>query len=142
MEMDNGSAHSIGIDGARRSILAFTSLAAGAIHAVVVPEHLRESLLFGVFFALIAAFQIGWAGMTQESVDPGRRFLAIGVVVNAGLIVLWIASRTVGVPVGPEPWMPEPKGVLDVTATILELVFVSVALLLPDRGSRDAGRTG
>src|SRR5262245_44646112 len=123
METHSSSARSIGIDGARRSVLAFTSLAAGAIHAVAVPEHLRESLLFGVFFALTAAFQIGWAGMVNESSDRDRRFLAIGVLANAGLVVLWIVSRTVGVPVGPEPWMPEPRGALDVTATILELVF-------------------
>ena len=141
MEMRSRSARTVGIDGARRSILAFTSLAAGVIHAVAVPEHLRESLLFGTFFVVIAAFQIGWGGMFQDGVDPGRRFLTTGVVVNAGLVVLWIVSRTVGVPVGPEPWMPEPKGALDVAATTLELVFVAAALLLPGRGSRDAGRT-
>jgi hypothetical protein len=141
METNSRSVRSIGLDGARTSILAVTSLAAGAIHAVVVPEHLRESLLFGVFFAVIATFQIGWAGMTRDGFDPGRRFLATGVLVNAGIVVLWIVSRTVGVPVGPEPWMPEPRSVLDVTATVLELVFVATALLVPERSSRDGART-
>jgi hypothetical protein len=130
MELHGPTARSIRSDDVRRSILVFTSLAAGAIHAVVVPEHLRESLLFGAFFVATAVFQIGWAALLRDG-GRDRGFLAIGAVANAGLILLWVVSRTVGVPVGPEPWMPEPKGPLDVTATILELVLVATALLWP-----------
>ena len=137
MELRRTAAGSIGGDVARRSILAFTSLAAGAIHAVVVPEHLEEALLFGAFFAAAAIFQIAWAAMLRDGRDRDRWFLSVGVVANAALIVLWAVSRTVGVPVGPEPWMPEPKGVLDVTATVLELILVAVALLWSS-GPRDA----
>ena len=138
MELHRTAPRSIGSDDVRRSILALTSLSAGAIHAVVVPEHLREALLFGAFFAAVALFQIGWAASLQEGRDRDRRFLTVGIVANAGLIVLWVVSRTVGVPVGPEPWMPEPKGGLDVTSTILELILVAVASLWP--ASRPGGR--
>jgi hypothetical protein len=137
MELRRTAARSIGSDDVRRSIPALASLAAGAIHAVVVPEHLEESLLFGAFFVATAIFQIAWAAMLRDGREWDRRFLTVGVVANAALIVLWAVSRTVGVPVGPEPWMPEPKGVPDVTATVLELILIAVALLWS--ASRDHG---
>ena len=139
MELHGTAARTIGRDDVRRSILALTSLSAGAIHAVVVPEHLREALPFGAFFAATALFQIGWAAMLHDGRDRDRRFLTVGIVGNVGLIALWVVSRTVGVPVGPEPWMPEPKGVLDVSSTILELILVAVALLWPASRPGDRG---
>ena len=114
-------------DPARRLTLAITSVAAGWIHAVVVPEHLHGSTLFGTFFAVTAAFQVAWAALVLLRRDP--LVVTLGAVANGALVVLWIVSRTVGLPIGPEPWMPEHIGSLDVTATVLELILVGVATL-------------
>ncbi len=46
-------------------------------------------------------------------------------------MVLWAVSRTAGLPFGPEPWMPEPVGRPDFTATLLEgATIVALVLLL------------
>jgi peptidoglycan/LPS O-acetylase OafA/YrhL len=129
----------IGPDPAERVALAVASLAAGAIHAAVVPEHLDESMLFGAFFVVTAIFQVGWAALVlvrRDSLLP-----TVGAVANGTLVILWIVSRTVGVPVGPEPWMPEPKGVLDVSATILEVILVAIALVWSDERTRERDAT-
>jgi hypothetical protein len=39
-------------------------------------------------------------------------------------------SRTIGLPIGPEPWMAESAGTLDIMATFLELVLVAGSLAL------------
>ena len=135
-------ARSVGVDGVRRTILATTSLAAGGIHAVVIPEHLRESPLIGLFFAATAVFQIGWAMLIEEGRDRDERLLSLGAALNGAVVVVWVLSRTVGVPLGPEPWTPEPKGVLDVIATVLEVVLVATALLWSGSRDRDRHATG
>ncbi len=63
-----------------------------------------------------------------------RRLLIAGAVGNLAIVVVWVASRTTGVPVGPDPWTPEAVGVADAVATILEIALVAgCALLLSDR---------
>jgi hypothetical protein len=57
-------------------------------------------------------------------------FATAGAAANGGLIAIWVASRTIGLPIGPHVWMPEPLMAPDVTATVLELLLVAGALLL------------
>jgi hypothetical protein len=109
------------------------SLIAGAIHSAVVPEHVEEYWVFGLFFALAAAFQIAWA--VAVSLVPSRQVYALGALANGLLIATWIASRTTGVPLGPEAWTPETIGALDVTASVAELAIV-VGSLMAIRGTR------
>jgi hypothetical protein len=103
--------------------VAVLSILAGAIHLAALPEHVRESLLFGAFFVLSGAFQIatGWALRTVRS----RGLLALVAAVNAGIVGLWILSRTKGVPLGPEPWVAERTGPLDVVASACEVAIVA-----------------
>lgn len=114
-----------------RILLAVCSMAAGVIHAAVVPEHLEEAWVFGVFFILAAGFQIVWAipVVFRQSV----MVYATGVLANAALIGIWVASRTIGLPIGPHSWMPEQVGAPDVTASLLELVLVVGSLVLVRR---------
>lgn len=104
---------------------ALGSVVAGAIHAVVVPEHLEEWWLFGAFFIACAIFQFAWAVAVLTS--PTRAVLLLGIVGNAAMVAIWAASRTAGLPLGPEPWMSEPVGALDLVATGLELFIVGAA---------------
>jgi len=105
-----------------RLSLATASIAAGLIHASVVPHHLEESVILGVAFVATAIFQIAWAA--PVSARLGRTVLDVGAVVNGAVVAGWIVSRTVGLPFGPHAWVAEPVGAVDVTATLLELLIV------------------
>lgn len=114
-----------------RLLLATGSIAAGLIHAAVVPEHLEEAWVFGAFFLVVAGFQLAWA--IPALARPSTIVFVGGAVANGALIGTWLVSRTIGIPIGPEPWMPEPAGALDFGATLLELLVVvgSLAALGP-----------
>jgi hypothetical protein len=102
--------------------LAVLSLGAAAIHFAVMPEHFAEWWAFGLFFAAIGWFEALWA--VGYVTNPTLGMAALGLLVNAGTVLLWAASRTTGLPIGPEPWVPEVIGVPDVMATILEVLLV------------------
>ena len=50
--------------------------------------------------------------------------------VNAAIVLLWIVTRTSGVPFGPRPWHAEAIGSLDLFATIVEAVIAGGALMV------------
>jgi hypothetical protein len=104
---------------------AAASVAVGVIHALVVPEHLEEWWLFGTFFVVCAIFQVAWAAAWMVSPTPGLAGAAI--VGNGAIVAVWASSRALGLPIGPEPWMAEPIGTLDLLATGLELFIVVAA---------------
>ena len=106
-------------------VVAAASLGAGAIHAAVVPEHLEETWLFGAFFILCAVFQFGWAAAVLLSSSPD--VYRLGIVASVAMVAIWAASRTTGLPVGPEPWTAEAVGALDVIATGLEVLLIGLA---------------
>jgi hypothetical protein len=109
--------------------VAALSIVAGSIHAVAAPSHFAETWTHGAFFAGLAAFQLAW-GVRIYS-DPSSRGLRLGIGVSVAVIAVWIVSRTVGVPFGPEPWHPESVGALGVAATATEamIALLSQALL-------------
>ena len=116
-----------------RMLLALLSLAAAVIHVAVLGEHFAEFFAFGVFFAVVAWLQAAWA--VRILVASSRRPLWAAVVGNVVVVAVWVMSRTTGLPIGPEPWVPEPAAFLDVFATILELVLAAgAAVLLVQRG--------
>jgi hypothetical protein len=123
------------------SALAVTSLATAGIHFAVMGEHFREYVAFGVFFSLVAWFQALWA--LGVVVSPTRRLLAFGLVMNAVVVVIWIVSRTAGLPIGPEPGTAEPAAFLDVLSTVLEIgvVVVTATLLVRGHSAASAGGT-
>jgi len=103
------------------------SLMAGAVHAVASVEH-----LLGVFFLAAAVFQIAWGVAVYRGTSP--QWLRAGAIVNGVIIGVWILSRTVGLPVGPEPWTPETVGILGVMAVLDEALIVVLATrVLPVR---------
>jgi hypothetical protein len=56
---------------------------------------------------------------------PSRLWLWLGLVGNALIIAVYLASRTTGLPIGPDAGSPEPAGGLDVVSTVLELALVA-----------------
>jgi hypothetical protein len=112
--------------------LAALSMAAAAIHFAVMGEHFAEYLAFGVFFSVVAWSQALWAiGVVAL---PSRRLLLVGLVGNALVILVWLSSRTTGLPIGPEAGAPEPAAFIDVLSTIIEVAIVAGTGMLVLRG--------
>jgi hypothetical protein len=108
--------------------LATASLASGLLHASVSREHFGEAFIFGAFFLVTAAAQTAWAALLVYR--PNTKLLIIGAAGNALVIALWALTRTTGLPIGPEPWHPEPIGILDLAATGLETAIVIATTIL------------
>ena len=100
-----------------------SSAAAAGVHAAVGPAHFREQVLFGVFFAGSALAQISWSLLM--AVRGSRALLAAAVVGNGAVLLLWLTTRTVGLP-GLLPH-PEAVGPWDLCCAAWELVVVIAA---------------
>lgn len=121
------------------------SVAAGLGHGLVAPEHLREWWGYGLFFALAAVGQVffgavllaapwrydGTGGLTPERSGPERALCLLGIVANTAVIVLYVVTRTVGVPfLGPAAGEVEPVGAGGVVTTVFEAALVGVLVAL------------
>ena len=93
--------------------------------------HFREYVLFGLFFALVTPLQVLWAGLAIRR-PWDRRLLAVGAIGSAAIVAVWVVSRTVGLPLGPERLSAEPVGLKDVLASsseVLLAVIIGLTLL-------------
>jgi hypothetical protein len=119
----------------------FASLGAGLIHLGVVQEHMAEWWLYGVFFIAAAAVQIVWAmAALALARPPVPRLIA---ALNAAFILLWLVTRTTGIPVGPERGIPEAFTIADVICAVLEglvvlLIVATVRIPRPVTSARNA----
>jgi hypothetical protein len=107
-------------------LLAAAALVAGSglVHLAVVPEHWAEYRPFGGFFLVVGVVQLAAACAAWMGPTPKR---LLGVAVGqAALVALWVASRTTGLPVGPEPWQPEDVGAADIACVAVECLSVLV----------------
>jgi hypothetical protein len=123
--------------------LAALSVGAAAIHFAVVFEHFAESTLYGVFFLVLSWAQVIWPAVLLWR--PSRLWLWLGAAGNAVVIAVYVASRTVGLPFGPDLHNPESVGALDVVSCALEFGLVAgcAALLWrPSLADRPAARRG
>jgi FtsP/CotA-like multicopper oxidase with cupredoxin domain len=114
--------------GVRVYSAALFTLAAGLIHLAVAPEHLREYATFGVFFVAVGSAQIVLA--VELASRPTRRLALLTAASSTMLMGLWLVSRTVGLPVGPDPGQPEDIGLTDVLCNLLELLSLPLLLAL------------
>jgi hypothetical protein len=111
--------------------------ASSFIHSVLIADHFAHYWLFGVGFAVAALAQAAWTVLVYQ--DPlNRRVLLAGAIGNALLIVVWAISRTVGMPVGPQPWKPEAVGAVDLLSKADELgsIVIVAVVLARLRGAR------
>lgn len=109
-----------------RLLAAAACVASAVVHAAVVPEHLTEWGAPGAFFVLLAAAELGTAVLVL--LRRSRLAWLAAAAVAAAPLPLWLFSRVVGMPFGPEPWTPEPIGLTDTMATLLELLALVVSL--------------
>ena len=104
-------------------VAAALSIGAAAIHAIVVPAHLAEDLLYGGFFAVLCIAQVAWAVLVV--VRPRRWLLAAGAAGNLAVVALWGMTRAVAVPLGAGAGQREAIGVIDTSCGLLELGVVA-----------------
>jgi hypothetical protein len=115
------------------------SLLVAAMHLWVVPEHLEEWWGYGVFFLILAAAQGLYAlGLLRR---PSRPFLLLGVGGNLAVAILWLVTRTTGIPLfGPHAGEVEGVGMLDLICTLAEVGIVAGLGTLAMRGLPTEGR--
>lgn len=99
------------------------SLVAAGIHAIVMPEHFQEWWGYGVFFAVVAAAQGAYSVVLLWR--PRPPLLALGIIGNVAVVVLYIVSRTVGVPLGPHAGVIEEVGAVDLAAKSVEVALIA-----------------
>lgn len=109
-------------------LLSALGLVSCGVHIGVGPEHFQEWIVYGVFFVCASAAQAAWSVLIL--LRPSRRLLRLGAFGNLGVVFLFVASRVVGVPFGPEAFRPEELSVVGVVATGSELVLAAMALWL------------
>jgi hypothetical protein len=113
-------------------LLVTGAVGAAVVHGVVVPRHVEEAAVLGWFFTLLALGQLTWGGLVL--LLPRRQVVAAGVVVNAGVVVLWAWTRVVSVPFG--LGAREQVGLADLVATGCELLVVAAGAVWLQRDGR------
>jgi hypothetical protein len=113
------------------------ALCAAVIHAAFAPTHFSETWSHGAAFIAMAWYQLILAILLVTR--PKRWVYALGLF-NIVIIGIWVMSRTVGAPFGPDPWTKEAIGFPDVLATVLEgfIVLGCIALLVRHTWRRTA----
>lgn len=124
------------------------SSAAAMAHLVAAPSHYTWWPAAGVFFVALGLAQLGFAGLLWRGV-VGTRTAFAGMWATVGVIVLYVASRTVGIPGAPPvpthggrwvvgrsivPDGAKHVGPLDVFTLVAEVLLVITLLgMLPAR---------
>jgi hypothetical protein len=123
----------------------------GSVHGFVTPGHFQEWWGYGVFFVFAAIGLIAFGlALITDAIDPRympgdvRRLrwlmYAAGAVGNLSILVLYIVTRTAGIPLGPQTGVVETVAAPDLIAKATEsLALVGLVLLLVK--TRPAGRT-
>jgi hypothetical protein len=110
---------------------AAASVVAAGGHLAVIDDHFHEAVLYGTFFLVLTIVQFGWAAWLVWR--PTMPVLFAGAAASVLVVLLWLATRTVGIPIGPEAGEKETFGVLDVACSTAEALVAVFAVL--------AGRT-
>jgi hypothetical protein len=122
----------------RRTLLPLvvvTCAGAAAVHFAVMPEHFEESALYGTFFLVTALVQLAYAGLLMFR--PSRPLLLAGAIGNAAIVLLWLYTRTVAIPLGPGAGTTEDFGGLDVLSSAFEFLTFLGAIVLLRTGRAD-----
>ena len=109
-------------------LVAAVAFIDGLIHIGAAVDHFGEFPLYTLVFAVLATVQMSWAAMILRR--PSRLVLLSGCAFTVSVIGLWVASRTIGVPIAPQAWVPETVGLADLVETVGEIATVTAVLSL------------
>ena len=120
---------------ARPHLVGLAALSVGAvvIHFAVTFSHFSEYMLYGVFLLVIAWAQLIWPVVLVWR--RSRLWLGLGIAGNAVIVAVYVASRTTGLPFGPDLNHTEPVGALDVVTCVLEFALIAGCAVLLRRPS-------
>ncbi|MDT7573643.1 MAG: hypothetical protein QOE05_3817 [Actinomycetota bacterium] len=125
---------------AARFVLAAATAGAGAIHLAFAPEHLAEYRPLGIGFVAAGGLQLLWAALVTVRDSP--RWLYAGGVLSLVFVGVYLLSRTVGLPLGPEAFEPEAFGTSDLMCCALEVPVGLAAIALARRPAALRRRLG
>lgn len=105
------------------------SLTAGFAHLWAASGHLAVWWGYGAFFVAVGLAQTFYGFLLL--CGPHPLFHAAAIWGNVGIILLYVVTRTSGIPIGPHATVIEDPGLFDMTTTLMELglVFVLVSRL-------------
>jgi len=113
--------------GTVRWLAAVLSATVGAVHFGYAPHHMSEDWAHGWFFLLLGAWELAFAVLIVTR--PRRWLWWSAIVIGGGSIGVWIVSRTVGLPVGPEALRTEDATTPDIVCTIITGAVMALAAL-------------
>ena len=107
-----------------RRLCAAALFVTAAIHFAAVPEHAHEWPAAALFFVILTAAEAVLGVLVLRGTN--RMLLLAGAGISFMSAALWAASRTVGLPIGPEAFSPEAVAAPDVIATALEVFATAI----------------
>jgi hypothetical protein len=141
-----GSVRSVTVRTLTNDLAILLAAAAGIAHLISTPTHWRWWQASGVFFAVLAVFQLGLAAALFLR-RTGLPTLLTGIWGNVMVILVYVASRVTALPGQPDitahhapkapgrsflPAGPEGVGPFDMFSLVVELALVALLVsLLP-----------
>jgi hypothetical protein len=112
---------------------ALTTAGAGMLHLDAAGDHTDHPHV-AAFFVVVAVVQLLWASAAARR-ECDQRTFAAGLLFNAGVLAIWVVSRTVGLPdLIPDVGGVEPIGMKDAAASGLAFAALAaggIALSMP-----------
>ena len=117
--------------------VAAASLGASVIHLAVAPEHIVELGALGWGFVLAGVLQAAQALLAFRR--PTVALASWIILLDAALLGVWVWSRALGLPIGPNAWQAEAAGRPDLVALVLEAsILILLVAWLRGQGSQRA----
>ena len=132
--IEHPGAHSIRRPNAGHALAGLVGTA-GAIHLAASVEHVIEDWWLGAFFVVVGVAQLVAARFVYGD-SENERALRIIAAAGLGVALLWVVSRTTGLPFGPDAGEVAKVGVADTIATLQELTFAAIVAAVAWRGER------
>ena len=105
-------------------VVAVLSGVAAGIHLGVAPEHFGEWWGYGAFFVLAAACECAFVALL--ALRPRAWVVEVGIWASLATMLMYLLSRTAGIPFGPATGVVEPVDLLGLAATACEGAIVVV----------------
>ena len=125
------------------------SVLAGKVHGLVMFEHFNEWWAYGLFFLIAASCQVlygillvlrPWKRQAKADVYD-RLAYVLGIAGNAAIVVFYLITRTLGVPVfGPEAGEVESITPISLASKAIELALIACLLALLHRTADSSTR--
>ena len=99
---------------------------------LVTPEHLAAWWGYGAFFIVITNVEIAIVGLLV--IKPSTWAVQVAIWTTLATLLMYLVSRTAGIPLGPDAGMVEEVDALGVVATVAEAgLLVLLCGMLADR---------